>query len=375
MKTISPALAAHLAGQTTTLGTCLLITWNDATDSNGPTQLGFTDHDRDLEIDGITYYSVGGYNASDVATSSDMNVDNLEVLGVTETTITHPAITEEDLLAGRWDYAAYRLFMVNWQDLTQGELKLRTGRIGEVTLERERFRAELLGLMQRYATRIGRMEGPGCDANLGDDRCTVDLGPFTVTGTIDSANADGVTLYDAARTEDGPSGGFAITNITNADPAVVTTSTAHGFTEGQAVTIAGVVGMTPINAVTVVLNPSGNTFELSVDTSDTADYPPYVSGGTVTPFSDSGYFDGGVIKMTSGPNDGLRMEVKSYTTGQITLALPFPELVQAGDSYSMTPGCDKSLETCRDRFNNVVNFRGFPYLPGIDKLVQVGRRN
>jgi uncharacterized phage protein (TIGR02218 family) len=47
--------------------------------------------------------------------------------------------------------------------------------------------------------------------------------------------------------------------------------------------------------------------------------------------------------------------------------------VQAGDEYIATAGCDKSLATCRDRFNNVINFRGMPYLPGTDKILQIGR--
>jgi uncharacterized phage protein (TIGR02218 family) len=88
---------------------------------------------------------------------------------------------------------------------------------------------------------------------------------------------------------------------------------------------------------------------------------------------DSGYFDGGVITFTSGANNGFAMEVKSYVPGQISLHLPMPYPVAAGDTYSMVGGCDKSLRTCIDRYNNVVNFRGEPYLPGLDKVLQTGR--
>jgi hypothetical protein len=112
-------------------------------------------------------------------------------------------------------------------------------------------------------------------------------------------------------------------------------------------------------------------FDLLIDSSAfTGGYgSPIVTplGGT------SGYFDYGVLTFTTGLNTGLSMEVKSYTVGQIVLQLPFPYAVAAGDTYSLTAGCDRSFATCKDRFNNVLNFRGEPYVPGLDKLIQVGR--
>ena len=46
-----------------------------------------------------------------------------------------------------------------------------------------------------------------------------------------------------------------------------------------------------------------------------------------------------------------------------------PEPIAAGDSFTVTAGCDKRFETCHDRFNNVVNFRGFPHIPGNDFVI------
>ena len=37
--------------------------------------------------------------------------------------------------------------------------------------------------------------------------------------------------------------------------------------------------------------------------------------------------------------------------------------------YDLYRGCDKTFETCRDTFSNSVNFRGFPYIPGISDLI------
>ena len=110
----------------------------------------------------------------------------------------------------------------------------------------------------------------------------------------------------------------------------------------------------------------------------------YTVTGTVTAvtnrqvFTDSArgestdFFAGGKLTWTSGNNNGYSMEVKTFniSTEAITLFLPMPYTIQVGDGYSMTYGCDKSRATCRDRFSNLVNFRGEPDLPGIDGLFQ-----
>jgi len=36
----------------------------------------------------------------------------------------------------------------------------------------------------------------------------------------------------------------------------------------------------------------------------------------------------------------------------------------------VTAGCDKRFDTCRNRFNNAVNFRGFPHIPGNDFVIR-----
>lgn len=83
-----------------------------------------------------------------------------------------------------------------------------------------------------------------------------------------------------------------------------------------------------------------------------------------------GFYDGGLVTWTSGLNTGLAMEVKTYTTGAVALQQPMPYEVAVGDAFTITQGCDKSLATCRDTYNNVVNFRGEPYVPGADQLMK-----
>jgi hypothetical protein len=117
MKSISGALAQDLAGEVTTLATCWQITRRDGE------VLGFTDHVRDLEVDGVTYRAASGYTRTAIRGTADIAVDNLDV----ESVFSDDGIIEEDVRAGKYDFAEVRMFLVNYQDLGQGILKLRRG--------------------------------------------------------------------------------------------------------------------------------------------------------------------------------------------------------------------------------------------------------
>lgn len=90
------------------------------------------------------------------------------------------------------------------------------------------------------------------------------------------------------------------------------------------------------------------------------------------------FFSRGVLSFTSGPANGLRIEVKAHakTVAVVTIEL-WSEPVGApvtGNTFTITAGCDKRFETCKARFSNAPNFRGFPSMPGNAFLTKVGRR-
>ena len=87
---------------------------------------------------------------------------------------------------------------------------------------------------------------------------------------------------------------------------------------------------------------------------------------------ESGWFDYGVVTWTSGANAGLSAEIRYFNGSQFGLFEPMPYAIAAGDTYEVTPGCDKRLQTCRDKYDNVVNFRGEPYIPGRQEASRVG---
>jgi uncharacterized phage protein (TIGR02218 family) len=89
---------------------------------------------------------------------------------------------------------------------------------------------------------------------------------------------------------------------------------------------------------------------------------------------EDGWLTGGRLSFTGGANDGDAMEVKHHRHADgavfITLWQAMAQAIAPGDTFMVTAGCDKRFATCRDRFDNVLNFRGFPHIPGNDFIMR-----
>ena len=90
------------------------------------------------------------------------------------------------------------------------------------------------------------------------------------------------------------------------------------------------------------------------------------------------FFTRGLLAFTSGPALGQALEVKAHANvaGAVTIELwAEAEGPATGNTFTVTAGCDKRIATCKTRFSNTINFRGFPSMPGNDFLTAVARRN
>jgi len=100
---------------------------------------------------------------------------------------------------------------------------------------------------------------------------------------------------------------------------------------------------------------------------------PLSNNSVITPataFSQpDGYYTQGVITMTSGRNTGLAGFVQLHVNGALQLNKPFLFPVAAGDAFSVVAGCDHSMQTCLQKFNNIQNFSGTPYIPNYETAV------
>ena len=282
MKTVSPKLAAHLEGDVLTLATCWRLARRDGVVFRA------TDHDGDLAVGREIYRARAGYSRTAVASEAGLAVGNVDLEGVLD----DAGLEADALRAGLYDGAEVRIFVVNWQDPSQGTLRLRRGWLGEVMLSSEgQWRTELRGMSQVLAQRLIEPYTPDCRADLGDARC-------------------GVDIRDPQWTR----------------PGLVTA---------------------PLDAL---------SFTAAIDITDKPD----------------DWFAGGVIRFTSGQNSGRAIEVRGadLATGDLVLSFPPPFPVGTGDAFEIYPGCDKRLSTCIERFDNVLNFRGDPFVPGADKLTE-----
>ncbi|CAN7477122.1 DUF2163 domain-containing protein [Pararhizobium sp. LjRoot235] len=277
MRTLPTALAAHLSGDATTMCHCWRVTRRDGV------VLGFTEHDHDLTFAGTNFLAASGFQAADSEAANGLSVEAGEVTGG----FSSAAISEADVLAGRYDGAKVEVFQVNWQAPEQHVL-LRVQDIGDVVRAGGAFRAELRRMTHRLDQVQGRIYGRRCDAVLGDGRCKVNLDNPAYRG------------------------------------------------QGAVATVLGEtwVRVTGLNAAT------------------------------------AGFYRYGVFRFATGANTGHVCDIEDHRKddGAVTLSLwlPPPLPLAAGDAFTVTAGCDKSFATCRRKFSNSLNFQGFPHMPGTD---------
>lgn len=273
-------LQAHLQSGLTTFCRAWSVVRTDGT------QLGFTDHDRDLRFDGQVFRADSGMSAKALQQGTGLSVDNTEAVGA----LSDAAITEVDILAGRFDGAEVWSWLVNWQDVAERQLLFR-GTIGEMRRIDGAFEAELRGLSEALNRPFGRVFQTPCTAVLGDAACGFDLSEpgYRWEGVL--------TAVD--------------------DSAVVRVDTGGGFEPG------------------------------------------WFQRGRFDVLSGAAKGLSGMIKRDVPDTDGRRIELWE----------PLRATLATGDEVRLTAGCDKRTQTCRLKFNNLLNFRGFPDVPEDDWLL------
>lgn len=281
MRILDIGFKAHIESGGTTLATCWKIARRDGV------LLGFTDHDETLSFGGTDYVPAHGLDGGEASAKLGPSVDTAEVLGILHS----DAITEDDILLGRYDGAAVETWRVNWRDVSQRMLQ-RRATIGEIVREDGVFRAELRSGQAALNQVKGRIYSPLCDASLGDARCGVD-----VTDAAYAASATVTEIRDRYR--------LVVSGI-------------DGFAEG--------------------------------------------------------WFALGRALWSSGRRDGVADAVTSHArlggADIVSFAQPVGDWVVEGDTLELVAGCDRRFSTCRERFGNEANFRGFPHIPGNDFVLR-----
>lgn len=133
--------------------------------------IGLTSHDRDLEIGHVRYRAAPGMTPCAVRSGITVEGSDADVEGA----LTADAISEADLMAGRWDGAGLELRLTEWEAPGELWLLLARGEIGAVTRKAGAFTAELVGAMAALRAPVAPSTSPDCRAALGDRQCRVDL--------------------------------------------------------------------------------------------------------------------------------------------------------------------------------------------------------
>ena len=277
MREISSDLSSHLAGQTTTICRCWKISRRDGL------VLGFTEHDSEIIFAGTLFQPMSGMDASVAENTIGLNANGVEVLGA----LTSQKLSSEDIRADKYDGARVDVYLVNW--VTPQEYLLENVyHVAEITEEDGLFKAEMRSLESELDQTAGEHFIAQCQANLGDQRCGVNLNSSIYKGSGTVISYDSVRLIE-------------VTGL-------------NGFADG--------------------------------------------------------WFDGGLLSWTSGNNSGTSIEIPTSTVlGAITrlqIWKMLPQEIAVGDGFGIEAGCDKKFSTCKLKFSNALNFRGFPHLPGSD---------
>lgn len=272
-------LLDHLGQGVTTVCRAWLVTRRDGA------QFGFTDHDLDLDFDGHVFKASSGMTARSLQQTTGLAVDNSETVGA----LSDAAVEEADLIAGRFDGADVRAWLVNWADSAQRIEQFR-GNLGEISRAGGAFKAELRGLTDRLNQPQGRIFQRNCTAVLGDVRCKVDL---AAPGNFAETAVAGFDALNRCRFDG--LGGFVD----------------RWFERGRFVVSTG------------------------------------AAAGLV-----------GVIKFDRLAGGQRVVDLWHALGAQIGI----------GDQVRLEVGCDRMSTTCRAKFTNFANFRGFPHIPGEDWL-------
>jgi uncharacterized phage protein (TIGR02218 family) len=193
MRTIPADLQSKLDSGCTTLCRCWTLTRSD-----GVVQ-GFTDHDEDVILGGVTCAAGTGLTGSEATQKLGLAADTSEISGA----LAADTLNEDDLAAGRYDAAVVELWLTDWSEPALRVL-IAKGALGEVKRDGTAFTAELRGTSDRLSQQTGRLFTTTCSADLGDARCKVDLtaaayrcvGSVTSVTATSSFVADGLDAFD-----------------------------------------------------------------------------------------------------------------------------------------------------------------------------------
>ncbi len=239
-------------------------------------ELGFTDFARDLEIENLIYKARSGFRSSSIDNHSAISQDNFEVGGFLDS----EDIKKKDILEGLYDNAYLEVFVIDYQNINNDKVILKTGYLGDIKMLDNQFVSEVRGVSYKLSNMIGQLYSPTCRAEFCDSKCKLKRPKFIECNII--SIEDGIKL--------------------KLDQEINNPLYNYGFIE--------------------IIGRNNHIVSIGIRSCDKE-----------------------IIYLTTAlRNQNFPMKCKIYL------------------------GCDKTFATCCDVFNNAINFRGEPHMPGIDAI-------
>lgn len=210
---VPPALQAHLDSGATT--TTLLLKITPISPEYPP--IGVTALDRDIEYDdgegdssGVVYHAAVGMVPKEIRQSLSMAVDNTEFQHLLAE---YPlALSEEDVVAGVYDFADFVLMLVNYEDLSMGHVELMRGQLGQMRVENGMaFWTEQTSMVKQLKQSIVEKDSLTCRATFGSQPigtpgaevtqrfpCGFDTSSLWVAGTVTSVGLESSRTFTAS---------------------------------------------------------------------------------------------------------------------------------------------------------------------------------
>jgi len=197
-----------------------------------------------------------------------------------------------------------------------------------------------------------------CNYGLFDDNCGLTRASYAYSGTATGGTT--TTLIDTTR------GTVYKLEFDDATGTIAIGETITGGTNGYtAVVVQIVYDTTTTGRVWYVELSNANNFEDDEVVANGADNVT-VNG---TPAADATFYAQGELEVTGGNNNGCRRPIMKDSASTTTVMWPFPNVMGAGDTYNIYPGCDKKGVTCEQKFGNEAKFSGFLYVPKVEEVI------
>lgn len=373
-----------------------------------PQVFALTSGMRDISYAGTTYQggndfsTVGVISRSKLKTTIGLAVDQvdctLNALPTMQIPNGVPILTA--MAQGYFDGASVliqRIIMPTYGDTSLGTIIQFKGTVGDVTeMGRTHCKFQIRSRLELLNTPLPRnLLSPSCRHVLYDAGCLLSQNSFSTSGIIQTGSNMSQIITNLTQPAQAP-GPTSNPSLSLASPAGVNLNAriewvrqtyVYSFGEslpGPEVNSGSISGA----KLLVVASPGSapsvlgwncyigdapgdeqlqNGSPISIGTPFTENVNGFTTGSPVPILATNGYYSQGVVVFTSGLNSGLQRVVQTYTNNGsnnvLNIIPPLPNMPSAGDTFTVSAGCDKRSSTCNLKFSNLLHFGGFSYIP------------